>query len=141
MIHDTWRAHFARPSDIEFRELLERLPAAAYTTDSDGLITWFNGDAVEVWGREPLLNDPVDRFCGSFRLFYVDGRPMTHADCWMGRALRDREPYNGQEVAAPSPLLRATGSYEVGDGDDHEDDRENHARVQEEREVRRLGAF
>jgi signal transduction histidine kinase len=109
MIHDTWRAHFARPSDIEFRELLERLPAAAYTTDADGLITWFNRDAVEVWGREPLLNDPIDRFCGSFRLFYVDGRPMTHADCWMGRALRDREPYNGQEVV----IERQDGSRRI----------------------------
>ena len=109
MTHDTWRSHFARPSDIEFRELLERLPAAAYTTDSDGLITWFNGDAVEVWGREPLLNDPVDRFCGSFRLFYVDGRPMTHADCWMGRALQDREPYNGQEVV----IERQDGSRRI----------------------------
>ena len=109
MNYDTWRAHFARPSDIEFRELLERLPAAAYTTDADGLITWFNRDAVEVWGREPLLNDPVDRFCGSFRLFYVDGRPMAHADCWMGRALRDREPYNGQEVV----IERQDGSRRI----------------------------
>ena len=109
MIHDTWRAHFARPSDIEFRELLERLPAAAYTTDADGFITWFNHDAVEVWGREPLLNDPVDRFCGSFRLFYVDGRPMAHADCWMGRALRDREAYNGQEVV----IEREDGSRRI----------------------------
>lgn len=98
MVRETWRANFDRPSDIEFRELLERLPAAAYTTDADGLITWYNASAVEVWGREPRLNESSDRFCGSFRLFHVDGTPMAHADCWMGLALRDRIAYNGHEV-------------------------------------------
>ncbi len=49
-------------SDLEFRRLLEKLPAGAYTCDSDGLITYFNQHAVELWGRRPLLNDPIDRY-------------------------------------------------------------------------------
>jgi two-component system sensor kinase FixL len=53
----------ARPrSDLEFQRLLAKLPAAAYTCDADGLITYFNERAVELWGREPKLNDPVDRY-------------------------------------------------------------------------------
>jgi PAS domain-containing protein len=48
--------------DVEFRRLLEKLPAAAYTTDAEGLITYFNQRAVEAWGRGPKLNDPLDRF-------------------------------------------------------------------------------
>jgi two-component system sensor kinase FixL len=48
--------------NLEFRRLLEKLPAGAYTCDVDGLITYFNQRAVELWGREPRLNDPVDRF-------------------------------------------------------------------------------
>ena len=60
--NDIWRSRFSRTSDIEFRELLERLPVAAYTTDAEGLITWFNQDALAVWGRAPTLLDPVDRF-------------------------------------------------------------------------------
>jgi PAS domain-containing protein len=48
--------------DVEFRRLLERLPAAAYTTDAGGLITFFNRRAAEAWGREPKLDDPLDRF-------------------------------------------------------------------------------
>ncbi len=48
--------------DVEFRRLLEKLPAAAYTTDAEGLITFFNRNAVEAWGREPALDDPLDRF-------------------------------------------------------------------------------
>ena len=61
-------------SELQFRRLLEKLPAGAYTCDADGLITYFNGHAVRVWGREPKLNDPTDRFCGSFKLFST-GRP------------------------------------------------------------------
>lgn len=48
--------------NLEFRRLLEKLPAAAYTCDAGGLITYFNRRAVELWGREPRLNDPVDRY-------------------------------------------------------------------------------
>src|SRR5436309_889672 len=59
----------ASRSHAEFNRLLAKLPAAAYTCNTDGLITYFNERAVELWGREPRLNDPVDRFCGSFRLF------------------------------------------------------------------------
>jgi PAS domain-containing protein len=49
-------------ANLEFRRLLDKLPAAAYTTDAEGLITYFNQRAAETWGREPRLNDPVDRF-------------------------------------------------------------------------------
>jgi PAS domain-containing protein len=46
----------------QFRQLLENLPAGAYTCDSDGLITYYNQRAVEMWGRAPKLNDPIDRY-------------------------------------------------------------------------------
>lgn len=53
----------ARPGhDVPFRRLLEVVPAGAYTTDVDGLITAFNRPAVELWGREPKVNDPIDRY-------------------------------------------------------------------------------
>ena len=57
------QAQAARPgSDSQFLRLLEVMPAAAYTTDAEGLITGFNRRAVEVWGRQPKLNDPIDRY-------------------------------------------------------------------------------
>jgi two-component system sensor kinase FixL len=49
-------------SNLEFRRLLEKLPAAAYTCDAEGLITYFNQRALELWGRAPKLDDPVDRY-------------------------------------------------------------------------------
>ena len=95
-----------RETERQFRQLLEALPAAAYTCDAEGLITYFNPQAVQVWGRAPRLNDPADRFCGSFALFAPDGAPIAHADCWMARALRERRPFNACEIV----IERADGS-------------------------------
>ena len=49
-------------SEQEFRRMVEKLPAGAYACDADGLITYFNERAVELWGRAPMLNDPLDRY-------------------------------------------------------------------------------
>jgi CheY-like chemotaxis protein len=72
-------------TEHQFRRLLEKLPAGAYICDSGGLITFYNDRAVELWGRAPKLHDAEDRFCGSFKLFHSDGRPMRHEECWMAR--------------------------------------------------------
>ena len=48
-------------SDMQFQRLLEKLPTGAYTCDCDGLITYYNQQAVRLWGRAPRLNDPADR--------------------------------------------------------------------------------
>jgi PAS domain S-box-containing protein len=93
----------------EFHRLLDALPAGAYTCDADGLITYFNQHAVELWGRTPALNDSSDRFCGSFKLFSKDGTPIAHDQCWMALALRERKEYNGQEIIVERPDgMRAT---------------------------------
>ena len=92
-----------KDGDPRFFRLLEVLPAAAYTCDAEGLITYFNQRAVEVWGRAPKLNDPADRFCGSFKLFAPDGAPITHDRCWMALALEDNREYNGREIVIERP--------------------------------------
>ena len=92
-----------RNGELHFRSLLEKLPAGAYTCNPDGLITYFNQHAVQLWGRSPKLNDPVDRFCGSFKLYAVDGSPITHDQCWMALALKDRLEYNGHEIIIERP--------------------------------------
>lgn len=92
-----------RFSELHFRRLLEKLPAGAYTCDSEGLITYFNQHAVRLWGRAPKLNDPVDRFCGSFKLFSVEGVPITHDECWMALAIKMNREYNGHEIIIERP--------------------------------------
>jgi signal transduction histidine kinase len=90
-------------SELHFRRLLEKLPAGAYTCDADGLITYFNERAAQLWGRAPKLNDPADRFCGSFKLYLPDGAPLTHDQCWMALALSNQREYNGKEVVVECP--------------------------------------
>ena len=89
--------------DLRFRGLLEMLPAAAYTCDAQGLITYYNERAVELWGRAPALHDPADRFCGSFKLYAPDGAPIPHEDCWMALALRNDRAYDGCEILIEQP--------------------------------------
>ena len=69
-----------------FRSTLDLLPAGAYTCDAAGRITWFNGHAVALWGREPRLNADDDRFCGSFKLLSSHLQPIAHDGCWMAMA-------------------------------------------------------
>ena len=77
-----------RQSEWRYRTLFDLVPVAVYTCDADGLIQEFNQRAVELWGREPNKDDAKEKFCGSFKIFYPDGRPMPHAKCPMARALR-----------------------------------------------------
>src|SRR4029453_18868858 len=75
-------------SALHFQRLLEHLPTGAYTCDREGLITYCNNHAVQLWGRAPKLHDPTDRFCGSFNIFSPEGLPISHDQCWMALALR-----------------------------------------------------
>jgi len=92
-----------RTSEEKFRQLLDTLPAGAYTCDPDGLITYFNQQAVQMWGRAPKLNDTLDRFCGSFKLFAINGTPLTHDACWMALALKTGKGYIGEEIVVERP--------------------------------------
>src|SRR6266513_487726 len=77
-----------RQSEKRYRALFDWVPVAVYTCDAKGLIQEYNQHAVELWGREPKRNDPSEKFCGSFKIFYPDGRPMPHHKCPMARSLR-----------------------------------------------------
>jgi PAS domain S-box-containing protein len=89
--------------ESEFLRLLDKLPAAAYTCNAEGLITYYNQPALRLWGRAPKLCDPVDRYCGSFKLHSADGLPMSHDNCWMALALRDDREYTGCEIIIERP--------------------------------------
>ena len=86
-----------RHSEKRYRTLFDLVPVALYTCDANGLIQEYNQHAVELWGREPKRNDPSEKFCGSFKIFYPDGRPMAHHKCPMARALRG-EKLNATEL-------------------------------------------
>jgi PAS domain S-box-containing protein len=91
------------PGEERFHRLLDALPTAAYTCDPDGLITYFNARAAELWGRRPKVKDPADRYCGSFKLFATDGSPIRHDQCGMALALRYDRPYPAEEIVIERP--------------------------------------
>ncbi len=86
--------------DASFRRFLDALGVALYTTDAAGRITFFNEAAADLWGRRPALGE---EWCGSWRLFWPDGRPMAHRECPMAITLRERRPARGFRAIAERP--------------------------------------
>ncbi len=72
------QSSFERVSEDRVREVLKRqlfdhLPVAVYVCEASGSIIYFNDQAAKLWGRSPNLNDRYDRFCGSYRMYSLDG--------------------------------------------------------------------
>jgi PAS domain S-box-containing protein len=88
-------------SERRLRELLEALPAAVYTTDADGRITFYNDAAVELAGRKPELGS--DEWCVTWKLFSPDGTPLAHSECPMAIALKENRAVRGVEAIAERP--------------------------------------
>jgi PAS domain S-box-containing protein len=80
--------------------LLEVLPVAIYMTDAEGHITFYNEAAAALWGNRPELGT---KWCGSWRLYHADGRPMAFEDCPMAMTLREGRPIRGVEAIAERP--------------------------------------
>jgi PAS domain S-box-containing protein len=87
--------------ELPWRELISLLPAAVYTTDRDGQITYYNEAAAALWGRRPTLGQ--DRWCGSWRLYRPDGQPMRHDECPMAVALATGQAVRGKGAIAERP--------------------------------------
>jgi PAS domain S-box-containing protein len=82
-------------------ELLEALPVAVYTTDAEGRITFYNQAAADLWGCRPELGS--SQWCGSWRLYWPDGRPLPHSECPMAVALKEGRPVRDLEAIAERP--------------------------------------
>jgi PAS domain-containing protein len=76
-----------RESEERYRMLFDLGPVAIYTCDALGVIQQFNRRAANLWGREPVLGDTDERFCGSFKLFRPDGSFMPQEQCPMAEVV------------------------------------------------------
>ncbi len=88
-------------SEERFRQLLEALPAAVYTTDREGKITYYNKSAAELAGRTPELGR--DQWCVTWRLYNPDGSALPHDQCPMAVTLRENRPVRNVEALAERP--------------------------------------
>jgi PAS domain S-box-containing protein len=84
-----------------YRQILDALPAAVYTTDANGIITYFNRASVEFSGRVP--NTGRDHWCVTWRLYTSDGKSLPHDECPMAIALREKRPVRNVEAVAERP--------------------------------------
>src|ERR1700730_15546969 len=87
-------------NEVAFHELasnlLDALPIAVYTADLAGRITFYNRAAADLWGHNPELGK--GEWCGSWRLYWPDGRPLPHDQCPMAVALKERRAIRGAEA-------------------------------------------
>jgi PAS domain S-box-containing protein len=91
----------ARIAGLKPLAVLQALPAAIYTTDVEGRITFYNEAAAALWGVRPELGK--SEWCGSWRLYWPDGRPMPHNECLMAIALKQKHAIYGAEAVAERP--------------------------------------
>jgi PAS domain-containing protein len=84
--------------EAPWQGILDVIPAAAYTCDAQGLITYFNPVAEALWGRAPKLRDAGERFCGSYRLYLSDGTPIRREEYWMALAVLKGSAYTAREI-------------------------------------------
>jgi PAS domain S-box-containing protein len=90
-----------KDSERRLQELLTAIPAAIYTTDAKGRITYFNEAAVELAGRTPKLGS--DQWCVTWKLHNPDGSPLPHDHSPMAIALKEDRAVRGFEAVAERP--------------------------------------
>jgi PAS domain S-box-containing protein len=98
-------------STVEFRRLfdgsgsfltlrlMELLPVAVYMCEApSGVITYYNSRAAKIWGRAPIVGDTDESFGVFFRLFRIDGTPLSYLETPMAQVLNGVAPVRNQEV-------------------------------------------
>ena len=88
-------------STDQYKNLIQSLPVAVYTCDKDGLIQIYNQAAVALWGREP--KEGKDRWCGSWKIFNLDGSEVPLDNCPMAVTLQSGNPVSGIEAFIERP--------------------------------------
>jgi PAS domain S-box-containing protein len=91
----------ARSNDDDLAGALNRLPAAVYVTDKEGVITYYNQACVTLAGRAPELGR--DKWCVTWKLYTTDGALLPHDECPMAVAIREKRPVRGVEAVAERP--------------------------------------
>jgi PAS domain S-box-containing protein len=88
-------------NERRFRQMVDALPVAVYTTDAEGRLTHFNPAAVEFAGRSPALGE--DHWCVSWKLYRPDGTPLARDETPMAITLKKGRAVRGEEAIAERP--------------------------------------
>ncbi|HEY5465147.1 MAG TPA: chemotaxis protein CheB [Hanamia sp.] len=88
-------ANNLKESENRYSQLLQSLPVAIYTCDADEYVNYYNDAALKMWGRTPELGK--DRWCGSWKIFRMDGVELPLSECPMANVLKG-EKYDSNEA-------------------------------------------
>jgi len=84
-----------------YYKMLANLPAAIYTCDTNGYVTFYNKAAAELWGREPEIGK--DLWCGSWKIYNAKGGTMPLDECPMAVALKEKRAVLNEEIIIERP--------------------------------------
>ena len=84
-----------------YRAEFDKIRIPIYTTDAEGLVTYWNQACVDFAGREPQLGS--DRWCVTWRLFTLEGDPLPHEQCPMAMAIREKRSIRTEVAVAMRP--------------------------------------
>lgn len=110
----------AAGNDLSFKAVIENLPEAVFTCDTEGYVKLYNKAAAALWGREPVPGK--ERWTGAWKILDKYGMPIAPEKCPMATAIKQQRAVHGQEVTIqrpdgslryilshPSPLFDAAG--------------------------------
>lgn len=81
--------------------MLHALPAAVYTCDANGCVSFYNEAAARLLGRNPLIGK--DLWCGSWEIYKPDGTALPLDKCPMAVCLREGRAVYGEEIIVRTP--------------------------------------
>jgi PAS domain S-box-containing protein len=90
-----------RDSERQLQELISAVPAAIYTTNAEGRITYHNQATLELTGRTPTIGS--DEWCTTWKLYQPNGTPLPYDQSPMAIALAEGRAIRNAEVVAERP--------------------------------------
>ncbi len=87
----------------QLKKILSLLPAAVYTCDTDGRITFFNKHMVELWGRPPKTDSEAEKFCDALKFIGPEGSCLAVSETPAAKALGTGEPVRSAEAVIERP--------------------------------------
>ena len=92
-----------RDSEERYRHVVALMPAAVYTCNREGQLTFYNRRAAELWGREPRLGQDGERYCGAFKVWRLDGTAVPLDQTPMACAVREGRVVREAEAIIEQP--------------------------------------
>lgn len=73
-------------SEKRYRHLIESLPIAIFTCNTEGSVTLYNQAAAGMWGTTPVLNK--DKWYSFWKFYKTDGTPLGPENCPITQVLK-----------------------------------------------------